>query len=72
MVVDGVNGLVVPPDSPEAIADALSRLYADRDLAARLGATGRERAVASLTWAHFGRRLLEAYQVVGQGATGRR
>jgi glycosyltransferase involved in cell wall biosynthesis len=70
VVVDGGNGLVIPPDSPEAIADALSLLYADRDLAARMGAAGRERAVASLSWAHFGRRLLEAYQVVSRGAKG--
>jgi glycosyltransferase involved in cell wall biosynthesis len=70
VVVDGVNGLVIPPDSPEAIADALSGLYANRDLAARMGAAGRERAVASLTWAHFGRRLLEAYRVVGNRGPG--
>ena len=40
-VVDGQNGLVVPPE-PQAVADAFDRLYRDPGLAARLGAAGRE------------------------------
>ena len=43
-VADGVNGLLVAPDDPDAIAAALDRLAADPHLAARLGAAGQERA----------------------------
>lgn len=35
------NGLLVPPDDPAALADAMSRLILDKDLGARLGQAGR-------------------------------
>ena len=38
-VADGETGLVAAPE-PKSIADAFDRLFADRDLAARLGAAG--------------------------------
>lgn len=63
IVLDGVNGLIVPPNDPDALAAAIERLYLDRDLAARLGAAGRQRVVEKFTWEHFGERLLEAYGV---------
>ena len=34
-------GLVVPPKDADALADAVTRLLRDRQLAARLGGTGR-------------------------------
>lgn len=57
-VLDGETGLVAPPE-PAAIAEAFDRLYADRALAARLGAAGRaliEREVPS--WPEVVARLL--------------
>jgi glycosyltransferase involved in cell wall biosynthesis len=47
LVCDGVNGLLVPPDNPQAVAEALLRVHCDRALASRLeqnaAATVRER-----------------------------
>ena len=63
VVLDGVNGLIIPPNDPEALAAAIERLYRDRDLGARLGTAGRQRVVDNFTWEHFGTRLLEAYRV---------
>jgi glycosyltransferase involved in cell wall biosynthesis len=38
LIQHGVNGLLVDPEDPEALADALLRLHGDRDLSARLRA----------------------------------
>ena len=46
VVWEGETGLLVDPDRPAAIADALARILADRALAERLGAGGRARAAA--------------------------
>jgi glycosyltransferase involved in cell wall biosynthesis len=41
IVRDGVNGLLVAPDDPRAVADAVLRLREDAELARRLSAEGR-------------------------------
>ena len=41
-LVDGTTGLLIPPGEPRAIADAVSRLLADRVLADRLGRDARD------------------------------
>ena len=64
VVQEGVNGLIIPPNDPDALAAAITRLHADRDLCARLGAAGRERMCAQFTWEHFRARLLPAYSRV--------
>ena len=46
LVRDGVNGLLVPPDDPRAMRDALARLFSERGLAERLGAAARVTAEA--------------------------
>ena len=47
---DGVTALHVPPGDPEALAAAVGRLLDDPELAARIGAAGRERVVERFTW----------------------
>lgn len=46
IVRDGVEGLLVPPSDPAALADALLTLLRDPDLRTRMGAAGRERQQA--------------------------
>jgi glycosyltransferase involved in cell wall biosynthesis len=46
LVEDGVTGIVVPPDDPARLADAIARLLADSALRARMGRAGRARAEA--------------------------
>lgn len=41
LVRDGETGLIVPPDDPGALADAVVRLAADADARARMAAAGR-------------------------------
>jgi glycosyltransferase involved in cell wall biosynthesis len=43
-VIDGITGLLVPPGQPKALAQAISRLIVDPDLAESMGAAGRKRA----------------------------
>ncbi len=63
VVQDEVNGLIIPPENPDALAAAIERLYGDRELCVRLGKAGRKRVVENFTWEHFRARLLEAYRV---------
>jgi glycosyltransferase involved in cell wall biosynthesis len=51
------NGLLVPPNNPQALAAALERLLNDGDLRRRLGDEGRRRAEAEFTC----RKQAEAY-----------
>ena len=44
IVRDGVDGLIVPPRKPEALASAISRIVSDRDLRARMSQNARARA----------------------------
>jgi phosphatidylinositol alpha-1,6-mannosyltransferase len=58
VVVDGLTGLLVRPDSLPAIRDAVARLLADDDLAKRLGEAGRSRLDSHYRFHHFQARLL--------------
>lgn len=49
-LLDGAHGLLVPPESPKAIADAIGPLRSDRDRLARMGLAARERFEAHPTW----------------------
>ena len=50
VVEEGVTGLLVPPDDPAALADALNLLLRDPGRAAALGLAGRGRAAAEFSW----------------------
>ena len=59
LVEDGVNGFLVPPGDPEALADAIERLHADPGLRARLGAAARRRIEADFDLATNARIVLD-------------
>lgn len=48
IVVDGVTGLLVPPGDPAALAEAVTRLLRDPELASALGRAGRARVEREL------------------------
>jgi glycosyltransferase involved in cell wall biosynthesis len=59
-IVDGETGLLVRPDDPAALADALLRLRDDPELRARLGRHARDRALERFSLA----RMAEAYEAL--------
>jgi glycosyltransferase involved in cell wall biosynthesis len=63
----GVTGLVVPPQQPAALADAVLTLLNDPALRARMGAAGLERARAMFTVDRMVDETIAAYE----GAVGR-
>jgi glycosyltransferase involved in cell wall biosynthesis len=67
VVEDGTNGLLVAAGDADALAEALHRLFADRELRATLEAAAIERA-RSLSWRSYGDRLLAAYERVAAEA----
>ncbi len=61
---DGETGLLVPPADPDALAVALLRALDDPDLRARIGAAGRERALANFTWRRTAEGTAEHYRAL--------
>jgi glycosyltransferase involved in cell wall biosynthesis len=64
IVADGETGLLVPPDDPDALGDALGRLLADDALRRRLGEAGHARARAEFSVERMARRTLAVYEAV--------
>ena len=62
VVDEGETGFVVPRDDVDALTAAIARLLEDRDLRARLGERGRERAAARFSWDVIAERALEAVE----------
>ena len=62
VVVDGENGILIPPNNCEALCEAILRFYRNPDIALQMGESGRKRAVEQFTWDHFRRRVSEAYR----------
>ncbi len=61
-VVQGsVTGLLVPPNDPASLADALNILLRDPGRAAVMGEAGRRRAVASFSWETVAAQTVELY-----------
>jgi glycosyltransferase involved in cell wall biosynthesis len=62
LITDGHDGLLVGPDDPAAIADALQRLHTDPALAARLAAAGRETVAERFDGDRLARRLADLFE----------
>jgi glycosyltransferase involved in cell wall biosynthesis len=68
-ILDGQTGLLVEPERPDLLANAVVPLLSDRETASRMGAMGRARAVEHFSWRARADRLLSAYRMVSK--TGR-
>jgi glycosyltransferase involved in cell wall biosynthesis len=61
-VRDGIEGLVVPPNDPPALARALQQLAADRDRRESMGLAARSRVLESYTEQHVVDAIVSAYR----------
>ena len=61
VVVHGETGLLVPPRDVPQLVEAIERLYQDRNLAARMGESGRQHIVTNFNIEDVCRRLCEFY-----------
>jgi glycogen synthase len=66
VIEDGVNGMLVPPGDPKAIALAIDRLLANRDLARRLSEGAQEEG-KDYDWEVLAGRVLRVYRGVAAG-----
>ena len=62
IVLDGVTGLLVEPENPQLLAEALIKLHVDVDLRERLARQGHERAVAQYSWERIAGRYLTLFE----------
>jgi len=65
--VSGETGLLVEPNDPDALVDAIRQLLDDAELRARLGANGRRRVMARFTWEVTARGTAACYDAVLSG-----
>jgi len=62
LVEDGVNGVLVAPERPVELADALARLHGDPALRQRLAGAGRETVAARFDGDVLASRLAELFR----------
>jgi glycosyltransferase involved in cell wall biosynthesis len=62
IVEHGITGLVVPPNDPQALGDAIRWLIANPTQAMSMGSRGRDRVLARFSWDAVVQRCLLAYE----------
>jgi glycosyltransferase involved in cell wall biosynthesis len=66
-IEDGINGILIPPDDPTALAAAIRRLHADPQLRRTMGRAGRERVLRRYDPSQVIQAWLDEYaQVLGR------
>jgi glycosyltransferase involved in cell wall biosynthesis len=65
--VSGETGLLVEPNNPDALVDAIRQLLDDASLRERLGAAGRQRVIERFTWEVTARGTAACYDAILSG-----
>jgi len=72
IIEDGVNGLMVPLASDDALANAILRILNDRKLAKRLRTNGSTTVREKFSWERTAKQTLALYEAVGEEHAKRR
>ncbi|TKJ25332.1 MAG: hypothetical protein CEE41_04545 [Hadesarchaea archaeon B3_Hades] len=72
VIEDGINGLMVPPTNVDALADAITRILSDKQLAKRLRGSGLKIVREKFSWERAARQTLELYEKVREEHAKRR
>jgi glycosyltransferase involved in cell wall biosynthesis len=62
--VNGETGLLVEPNNPDALVEAIARLLDDAPFRERLGAAGRERVIERFTWQVTAKGTAACYEAI--------
>ena len=68
MINDGEDGFLYPFADPERLADAVCKIFSDRDLALRFSEKGHAHAAMTYDREKNGRNLIEMYQTIANAA----
>jgi len=71
LIDDGVNGLLVPPQDPAALADAIERLLADETLRLKLGQAARQKIIEAFDVDKSTAQIAALFQQIFAGRGGR-
>ncbi len=61
VVVDGLNGILIPANDPDSLAEAIRHFHAHPEILPPMARAARTRILERFTWEHHRRRLLHAY-----------
>ena len=64
VVDDKVNGFLLPPKDPKAIANAVNGILGSRDLRERLAEAGRDKVEREFSWESIAKKTISLYQDV--------
>ncbi len=64
VVVDGLNGIMVPPKDASSLADAIKRLYLDAELRKKMGVEGRKLVESEFSEDHVVHQTMKLYESV--------
>jgi phosphatidylinositol alpha-1,6-mannosyltransferase len=64
MVVHGETGLLIPPNDPQALAEAINSLLDDPERMEAMGAKGRQRVMERFTWDKVAERMVGYFREI--------
>lgn len=62
VTLQNITGLIVPPESPQAAADALQRLVLDAELRQQLAIAGQQHVAKAYSWPVCVQKMVDVYQ----------